>query len=338
MKASTIFTVVAALGVPVTAAPLKRDADQVDWRNGDNPFGKWNEDGSFEFTMNWNDAINLWRTGSPRPTSNDPAPNAASPQPTSPPHPEQPSPQPSPQPEPNPQPSPQPEPNQQPEQSSSPPPAVDSSSAQQRPADASTSAPASPSTTDVANKVAGEPNLPFSTDQTLVTQDPSAADIAGTSAQAKVALDYHNQWRAQFGTPALSWDSALAQKATSAMGTCKWEHSGADNLSTRWGTGDYANHFVHGLIDGWAKEWRLYDWNNPGFSLETGHFTAMTWKAVTKVGCGWKLGCKDASPGGGQENKIYFSCVYDPVPNMSGADDATTRKNYEDNVPRYIGN
>ncbi|CAK9785900.1 unnamed protein product [Cutaneotrichosporon oleaginosum] len=397
MKVSILFAAVAALAVPATAAPVKRDAApmpapdaQLDWSNG-NPFGQWNDDGSFKFTINWSDAVSRWRTRRPPQATATPSPQAPAPQPTPEPQPEpeqpapepeqpapqpeQPAPEPSksaqtsppcplvPKPTPKPeQPAPQPEqpapkpeqpapepeqPAPQPEQPSpqpeQPAPApVDSSSVAERPADAPTPTPSATSTnepaaTPAAEKVAGQPTLPFANDLTLATQDSTAADIAGTTAQAKLALDYHNQWRAQFGVPALQWDAGLAQKAANAMGTCKWEHIGADNLSALWGSGS-VNFPVHKLIAGWANEWRLYDWNNPGFSMETGHFTAMTWKAVTKVGCGWKIGCKDASPGAGNDKKIFFQCVYDPTPNMGGWDAASTRKNYAENVPRFVGN
>lgn len=33
-------------------------------------------------------------------------------------------------------------------------------------------------------------------------------------------------------------------------------------------------------------EIRYYDWNNPGFSMETGHFTQVVWKASTEIGVG----------------------------------------------------
>lgn len=33
-------------------------------------------------------------------------------------------------------------------------------------------------------------------------------------------------------------------------------------------------------------EIRHYNWNNPGFSMETGHFTQVVWKASTEIGVG----------------------------------------------------
>lgn len=193
-------------------------------------------------------------------------------------------------------------------------------------------------TTAVEEKKAGEPQLPYINDQTTATESSTEADIAGTSKQAKVALDYHNKWRAQFGSGPVTWDPELARSAAQNMGTCKWEHAGADNLSALWASGDKVNHFIHNFMDGWANEWKIYDWNNPGFAMSTGHFTAMTWKGVTKIGCGWKIGCKDSNPGAGFEKKMYFSCVYDPAPNMAGINDEETKKIYTENVGKYTGN
>ncbi|GMK54914.1 hypothetical protein CspeluHIS016_0115000 [Cutaneotrichosporon spelunceum] len=328
MKASVIFALVASLAVPATAAPLKRDADanadaDPQWRNGENPFGRWNEDGSFEFTINWSSAVNRWRTHRPAPYPTTTR-NMIEVQPSVQPQPIPPVPQP------------------QPSAAPAPSPVVGTSSAPARPEVAPiggspVTAAGGPFRTAIAPKVPGEPTLPFANDQVVITQDPSPADLAGTSAQAKVWLDYHNQWRAQYGVPGLTWDEGLAKKAADSMAGCKWEHIGADNLGAVWGTGAVVNHFVHNLMDGWAEEFKIYDYNNPRWTFETGHFSAMTWRAVTKMGCGWKLGCKDSSPGVGKEKKIYYSCVYDPAPNTEGWTPEETRQHFVDNVPRYTG-
>jgi hypothetical protein len=38
-------------------------------------------------------------------------------------------------------------------------------------------------------------------------------------------------------------------------------------------------------IDAWGLERINYNWNDPGFSESTGHFTQLVWKATTQVGC-----------------------------------------------------
>ena len=41
-------------------------------------------------------------------------------------------------------------------------------------------------------------------------------------------------------------------------------------------------------IKAWYNENEKYDYNSPGFKMETGHFTAMVWKGTTHIGCGIK--------------------------------------------------
>ena len=41
-------------------------------------------------------------------------------------------------------------------------------------------------------------------------------------------------------------------------------------------------------IHAWVAERTLYNYNNPGFSAATGHFTQVVWRGTTHVGCGWK--------------------------------------------------
>lgn len=36
----------------------------------------------------------------------------------------------------------------------------------------------------------------------------------------------------------------------------------------------------------WYDEVKTYDYNKPGFSLQTGHFTQVVWKGSTKLGFG----------------------------------------------------
>jgi hypothetical protein len=60
---------------------------------------------------------------------------------------------------------------------------------------------------------------------------------------------------------------------------------------------------VTAAINAWNDELSLYDYNAPGYSHETGHFTQDVWKATTKLGCG----LSDCPAG------KNFVCEYDPA-------------------------
>lgn len=59
----------------------------------------------------------------------------------------------------------------------------------------------------------------------------------------------------------------------------------------------------------------------------------MVWKATTKVGCAWNLGCDPStlSGGGGFASSIYQSCWYSPAGNNIDTADITA------NVGAYSG-
>jgi hypothetical protein len=52
-----------------------------------------------------------------------------------------------------------------------------------------------------------------------------------------------------------------------------------------------------------------YNFNAPGYSPATGHFTQLVWKAVQRVGCAY------SRPNCGQG--IVWACHYDPVGNVN---------------------
>ena len=39
-------------------------------------------------------------------------------------------------------------------------------------------------------------------------------------------------------------------------------------------------------VDKWYNEINLYNFDDPGFTLDTAHFTQIVWKETTKMGCG----------------------------------------------------
>lgn len=75
------------------------------------------------------------------------------------------------------------------------------------------------------------------------------------------------------------------------------------------------NELARAVVDSWYNEISAYNYNKPGFSMETGHFTQVVWKSTKRFGCG-------CAP---KDNSIYCTCNYDPPGNY---DDQ-----YKANVP-----
>lgn len=63
-------------------------------------------------------------------------------------------------------------------------------------------------------------------------------------------------------------------------------------------------------VDGWYREIDLYDFKNPEFSVETGHFTQLVWKETTKIGVGYAY-TKHAN-----RYKLYVVVHYSPPGNV----------------------
>jgi hypothetical protein len=66
-------------------------------------------------------------------------------------------------------------------------------------------------------------------------------------------------------------------------------------------------------VQAWYNEISDYDFNNPGYSDATGHFTQVVWVGSTEVGCAW-VSCngENGTPG------YYLMCEYSPAGNVLG--------------------
>lgn len=145
---------------------------------------------------------------------------------------------------------------------------------------------------------------------TRPTESVNLSDFASSM------LAEHNKKRELHqNTPDLTWSETLASYAQNYADNydCSGNlvHSGGqygENLAVGYGT--------TGAVDGWYNEIKNYDFSNPGFSSNTGHFSQLVWKSTTQVGCGVK------SCGGVWGD--YVICSYDPAGNVSGE--------YADNV------
>jgi len=62
-------------------------------------------------------------------------------------------------------------------------------------------------------------------------------------------------------------------------------------------------------IKAWYKEVNVYNYNKPGFALNTGHFTALVWKASKALGLGLAINGK----------KAIVAATFFPRPNYANA-------------------
>lgn len=86
----------------------------------------------------------------------------------------------------------------------------------------------------------------------------------------------------------------------------------------------HANRTLARVITTWRRHIILthrqqvhqYNFNNPGFSHGTGHFTQMVWVSSTQLGCAAATGC----------GTTYYTCHYSPAGNIASA------QHFRDNV------
>jgi uncharacterized protein YkwD len=123
----------------------------------------------------------------------------------------------------------------------------------------------------------------------------TASNAFGQQAYQKKALALHNTYRAKHGSPAMTLDKTLianaekcatyyAQKKTIDH-SCPYKAGAGENLVGGAGTWTQ-DQFASMGTQMWYDEVAAYDYNNPGFSMATGHFTQVVWKSTTKLGCG----------------------------------------------------
>jgi uncharacterized protein YkwD len=136
---------------------------------------------------------------------------------------------------------------------------------------------------------------------------------------------WHNQYRALHGTPDVIWNDTLATYAANYATECSSSHSGSPYYGENLAYGGYSNPSYYIYL--WYNESGLYNYNSPGFSLTTGHFTQVVWAASLQIGCGWVNSCAGTL---GSDYPNYLACEYYPYGNVDGE--------YTTNVPRPINN
>jgi len=131
------------------------------------------------------------------------------------------------------------------------------------------------------------------------------------------ALAKHNKYRARHGVPNLSWSNEIERNAQEWADKCVFKH-GNRNERKGWGENlGIGYQSMNEFIDGLYSEINNYNYNNPGFAMDTGHFTQIVWKGTKRLGCALGRGC---------DSKLWV-CQYDPAGNSG---------NYAENVPRPV--
>ncbi|XP_065357746.1 uncharacterized protein LOC135951926 [Calliphora vicina] len=129
----------------------------------------------------------------------------------------------------------------------------------------------------------------------------------------KECLEAHNRYRAKHGAGPLTLSKQLNAYAT------EWAKQLADsntlqhrknnkygeNLYLGTGMGPQTHELA---VQAWYDEIKDYNFNKPGFSSNTGHFTQVVWKTSKELGVGIV----------NRANRTWVVCNYDPPGNVMG--------------------
>lgn len=194
--------------------------------------------------------------------------------------------------------------------------------------------PTTTSTTPVPETTSTTP-VPETTSTTAPSTTSSTAAAQSSSSTLndfeQEILNEHNIKRDLHGVQHLVWDASLAEYAANYAASS----FSCDNVQLVHSHGPYGENLAAGYtggaspVDAWYDEISMYDFNNPGFSEATGHFTQVVWKSTEKVGCA-KVTCNNAW-------RQYTICEYsDSRGNVVGTDSATGVSYFAENVVRPV--
>jgi uncharacterized protein YkwD len=176
------------------------------------------------------------------------------------------------------------------------------------------------------------PNVPQNVAQEIAEQLndilPNTPENTVDSIFIKTILSKHNYYRSIHHSPDLLIDRALNAKAQAwaeqIASSGELAHSNQDQRS---GSGEniYVSYttensiapdtLANSTMQNWyEKEVSQYNYDSPGFSKSTGHFTQVVWKSSTKLGCGNATGTKTL--GNQTYNAFYVVCNYAPAGNV----------------------
>lgn len=149
--------------------------------------------------------------------------------------------------------------------------------------------------------------------ETSLAEEKSSCTILDDSFIATV-LQTHNELRMRHNVPSLRWSPALSRDAQA------WAEKLSSNGELRHASKEerkcngenvcrMSDHFdVSDAVKMWYSEIKTYDYDTPGFSIDTGHFTQIVWRNTAEIGVG---SCKSLDG-----NLTYLVARYYPPGNV----------------------
>ncbi|MFE9577331.1 CAP family protein [Nocardia sp. NPDC006044] len=140
-----------------------------------------------------------------------------------------------------------------------------------------------------------------------------ATTAAAQSGCATEALREHNAKRASHNTPALALNQTLTNVAQDWANTVAHNGQLSHKPNNQYGENLFGSPATTvtctDAVDAWYAEIKNYDYNNPGYSGATGHFTQVVWKNTQRIGVGLARGANSWT---------YVVVEYDPPGNYQG--------------------
>lgn len=126
-------------------------------------------------------------------------------------------------------------------------------------------------------------------------------------------LDYINVLRAKHNAPPLQYNTSLAKSSNEwayyLSSITSLVHS-SGFIGENLGLIQFNSNSTINIINLWYNEKIKYDYSNPGFTYETGHFTQLIWKNTKSVGFGISLDVNT--------NYMYMVMQFYPPGNIQG--------------------
>lgn len=174
-----------------------------------------------------------------------------------------------------------------------------------------TSSTDSTSSMDSSTSTTSKTSSTSSTSSTSTIATPTSISESNDSTFVNTMLYTINAYRGKHNVPQLQWDASLATAALNYAQSCVLSPSSDSSFGETLAAGSSADPQFY--VSVWYNQGQNYNYQNPGFSQQTGQFTQLMWASTTTVGCGFSSGCGGQFPN-------YMVCRYTTPGNVVGGD------------------